>query len=218
MKTYGDVYLTRDGRACQEDGYEFLGWTRERKLVYGIGVNNFPFQTGRPGNSWKPYVLWYNMLRRAYDPKHHTQKPTYIGVEVESSWHSFSAFLDWLMEQPFRSADFHLDKDIIGRGNFYGTDDCLMVPQWVNSLAADSGADRGDLPLGVTKNRNGFRARVSLGDGTRLGKTFRTIEEASDFYRTEKQKYVDSRKDELDAIDERLYPNLCRILNERRAK
>lgn len=53
-------------------------------------------------------------------------------------------------------------------------------------------------------------------NGNRLKKTFRTIEVAVEFYHAKKKEYVDSRKEELDMIDKRLYPNICRILEERR--
>lgn len=131
MKTYRDVYLTDEGLAKTEDGYVFEGRAHRRsKLVCGTGVNDFPGVTGNDvGGMWKPYDLWNSALQRVYDPRFHANNLTYLGVEVDLSWHRFSGFLEWLLEQPFHSSSFQLDKDIIGRGKFYGPNDCLMVPQ-----------------------------------------------------------------------------------------
>lgn len=220
MKTYRDVYLTEEGLAKTEDGYVFEGTAYKRsKLVRGVGTNDFHgVVRSKSKGIWKPYALWCGVLNRAYDSKFHARQPTYIGAGVDESWHRFSSFLSWLLEQPFHSSSFQLDKDIIGRGKFYSPEDCIMVPSWVNLLLTDNGSVRGELPLGVCRHGSGYLGQVHCGNEGSVTKTFRTIEEASTFYHGTKQAYVDSRKEELDFIDERLYYNICRILNERRPR
>lgn len=219
MRTYRDVFLTEDGFARNEDGFEFRKAARvsKKKLVCGIGINDFPNQIGgREGGTWKPYLMWQNMLCRAYDPKEHERHPTYIGTEVDPSWHRFSGFLEWLWTQPYHAADFQLDKDIVGRGKFYGPEDCVLVPQWVNSLTVDRGAARGELPLGVSKKGNRFCAEVKLGDGkSRIRKTFGCVSKAVEFYNETKMDYVDLCKGEFDEIDARIYHGIIRILDQR---
>lgn len=186
--TYRDVFLTDDVFARNEDGFEFRGlFYRRSSLVFGVGVNDFQFQTGSGIGVWKPYRMWQSMLKRAYDPSWHIDFPTYLGTEVDPSWHRFSGFLEWLWMQPYHAADFQLDKDLIGRGRFYGPEDCILVPPWANSFLIDSGAARGELPLGVSKHGNGFRVSVRI-NGNRLKKTFRTIEVAVEFYHAKKER------------------------------
>lgn len=220
MITYRDVFLTPDGRARNEDGHEFSSTFNRRGLVYGVGINDFQGSVGGSGGIvWKVYKIWQSSLSRTYNPKWRDIHPTYADVSMDPSWHQFSSFMEWLFTQPYHAYNFQLDKDIIGQGKFYGPSDCIMVPPWVNSLTLDCGASRGELPIGVQRNRNGFVSQVCLGNRGKLtSKTFHDLKEAAVWYHTQKQTYLDSRKIELDIIDERLYTGLSKILYERRVK
>lgn len=84
-----------------------------------------------------------------------------------------------------------MDKDILFPGNkVYSPETCVFVTQEVNKFLTDSGATRGQWPVGVTYHRRDkiFEAKCQSGvEGLRtyLGR-FSTPEEAHEAWRKEK--------------------------------
>lgn len=221
MQTYKDVFLTEDGYARQHTGEElrFAPRMTRRRNLYGVGINDFGNAVVGGGTNriyWKPYALWSSMLSRAYDTKLKNRHPSYEDVTVDSNWNRFSVFLEWLFSQKYISHDFQLDKDLIGCGKFYGPDDCVMVPHWVNTLVLSGKKPDILLPMGVSKDKNSFAAKVRCQNRPIMSKNFKTVGEAVIWYHTKKQEYVDDRKEELDFIHPNLYQGICRILAKRR--
>jgi hypothetical protein len=190
-----------------------------RKPRYGVGVNDAHYVTTPTVDGaqlWDPaYRAWVNMVRRAYDQKFHDKHPTYVGVTVCEEWHSFSAFRAWWL---LRSVEgFSLDKDLLVVGNMeYGPDACVYVPRWLNNFTEDSGASRGELPIGVSFcNQTGkYRSRCCnpiAGKKHSLG-YFTTPEAAHDAWLKYKLVLADKLKSEIDAIDHRIYPNVVTII------
>lgn len=103
MKTYGDVFLTKDGLARNPDGVVFDGrFSPERRMkLLGYGMNDFRGSITKRVEGqkilWEPYVMWMNMMRRAYSPMFERDR-----IVLYPFWHRFSEFLIWLMEQPYR--------------------------------------------------------------------------------------------------------------------
>lgn len=162
---------------------------RKNKLVYGIGISDLPSVTP-DGKRVKSYKVWQGILQRCYSNKWHKNKPTYIGCTVCEEWLTFSNFKKFY-DNNYRDG-FHLDKDILLDGNKeYSDKACRFIPAAINSLFTDSGAARGNLPLGVSVTRSGrYRVRTpQLGNPKGVCKTFNSPEEAHLYYLKEKRKH-----------------------------
>ena len=169
------------------------------KLVHGIGFNDrkYPAEVGdKPQNE---YNTWQRMLERCTE-KCWVKHPTYIGTACSNNFKSYSYFYEWCQEQKgFENKDdwgryWQLDKDLLAKGNkVYSEDTCVFVPQRINSLLTNSGASRGEYPIGVYwhKASSKFSAVCSHGYSNRkyLG-LFPTIEEAFSTYKTFKEALI----------------------------
>lgn len=174
------------------------------KLVYGVGINDRSCPTKVNGVISKEYTLWTNMLDRAYSIKYHKVCPTYIGCSVSDNFKSYSYFFKWCQVQiGFGSIDYHLDKDLLSRGNKdYNENTCIFIPREVNLMLRTNKANRGLLPIGVTKKRNKFHSacnKKSLG-------SFDTPELAFNAYKTFKEAHIKELAEKYKGtIDARAY-------------
>lgn len=175
-----------------------------KKLVHGFGVNDANYAVNPIGfdgkrNSCFFYFTWVRMLQRAYDPKFHASRPTYIGVTVCEEWRSFMAFRAWMIEQDWEGKE--LDKDIIVPGNkVYSPDTCVFVTHQINSLLTNNAASRGSWPIGVSwdKRKSRFQSHIrENGKLRRLG-LFNTPHEAHLAWREEKVRIVREAAEECD--------------------
>ncbi len=171
---------------------------KKNKLVHGVGVNDYEEAILVNGKNIDSYSCWSKMLERCYSAKLHFRYPTYIECSVYEEWKYFSNFKQWY-DANYRDG-FHLDKDILVEGNkVYSPDTCVFVPKYLNLLLNDHGRARGDLPLGITackpnksnrKISTTYRAMCHDGYGKRLSKTFKTVEEAQNWYSATKKRVV----------------------------
>lgn len=125
--------------------------------VCGVGINDsdylvyrYAMVDGKSKIVWRCpfYQAWSCMINRAYNKKYQNSKPTYAACSVDPAWHSFMDFRAWMMTQDWEGKQ--LDKDIICPGNkVYGPDKCVFVSRELNMFTTDSGAIRGELPIGV---------------------------------------------------------------------
>ena len=190
-----------------------------RKPRFGVGINDAHYATQPIVNGKQivdhAYRAWVNMLIRAYDPKFHDKCPTYVGVTVCEDWHSFSAFRVWWLDN-YREG-FSLDKDLLLIGNReYGPEVCIYVPQWLNTFTIDRGASRGELPIGVCLDKSSGKyqswcCNPITGKQHTIGR-FTTPEAAHQAWLTYKLSLADQLKQEMDAIDQRIYPNVVKII------
>lgn len=130
------------------------------------------------------------MLRRCYDPKFIENHPTYTGCKVHSSWHNFQVFSGWVDRNYYKIDGelMDLDKDILCKGNkIYSPSTCIFVPKRINSLFIKCDANRGDLPIGVTRWKNKFHPQCC---GVKHMGYFDTVEEAFEVYKYHKEKYM----------------------------
>lgn len=133
--------------------------------VYGVGINDADYVTqrnvvvdGRKKSVWRCpyYITWRDMLTRCYSEPHQKRCPTYVGCTVAEEWKIFSNFKGWMETQDWEGKQ--LDKDLLVEGNKrYGPDTCLFIPRLINSFMTDSGAIRGDLPIGARRSRGKYR-------------------------------------------------------------
>ena len=65
------------------------------------------------------FVIWYDMVRRCYDPKFHEKYPTYKDCRVEDYLLNFQNMGKWLEENFYEihGETMCLDKDILCKGN-----------------------------------------------------------------------------------------------------
>ena len=193
--------------------------TSQRKPRYGIGANDASYVTTPTVDGarlWDPaYRAWFDMMRRAYSQKYHAANPTYSDVTVCSTWYSFRAFRAWWLAS-YREG-WQLDKDMLSVGNReYSPATCIYVPRWLNSFTTDSGALRGEFQIGVSFcNQTGrYQARCGnpiTGKQHKLG-YFNTPEAAHEAWLKYKLELAAQLKQEMDAIDHRIYPNVITII------
>lgn len=191
----------------------------KRKPLHGVGVNDAEYMTNPMANDVKlrdpAYYTWADMLERAYSERFHKKYPTYVGVTVCKEWHSFSVFRAWWLDN--HQDGLNLDKDLLVVGNReYSHRSCLYIPQWLNKFTIDSGAARGELPIGVSfcKQTGLYQSHCCnqiTGKRHKLG-LFNTPEAAHEAWRRYKLSLADQLKPEMDAIDQRIYPNVVTII------
>ena len=191
----------------------------KRKPLCGVGVNDASYVTNPRVNGVNlcdpAYIAWAGMLNRAYDQKLHDRQQTYSDVTVCKEWRSFSAFRAWWLAN-YRE-DWQLDKDLLMVGNReYGPDACIYIPGLLNAFTTDRGAARGELPIGVCLYNKTGRYRAQCRNPItrnlcRLG-CFTTPEEAHSAWLEYKLALADQLKPAMDAIDQRIYPNVVTIV------
>ena len=166
-----------------------------RRPVFGIGINDAVYVT-KPTVDNKQlicpyYLVWRDMLSRAYSQRFHKQNPTYSNVVVCNKWLKFSTFRAWMVKQDWQGKQ--LDKDIRIVGNrMYSPAACQFVTQAINCLFNCPDAARGLYPTGVHKHKDRQRFIATIkryGKRKQLG-TFNTAEEAHAVYIKGKNAYV----------------------------
>ena len=147
------------------------------------------------GKTTDEYNIWYNMLKRCYDPKCHKEYPTYKGCRVEDYLLNFQNMGEWIKENYYEipGEKMCLDKDILCKGNkVYSRETCIFVPERINTLFVKRDKSRGKDPIGVSDLPSGnYQATCSDGYGKLdyLG-TYSTKEEAFRVYKEYKEKVI----------------------------
>lgn len=137
-----------------------------KKLVCGVGTTDV--KTVTKGKTDKSYTAWTSMLERCYSKKFHQRQPTYAGCSVSPEWLVYSNFKEWF-DLNYRPG-YQLDKDLLKVGNkIYGPDNCVMIPNHINSLLLDHRAARGQYPIGVSIHNPTAKYQVHI---NRYGKLF----------------------------------------------
>lgn len=189
------------------------------RLVYGFGVNDANYAVnpliGGRRVMCKAYDAWTDLIRRCYSEKHQKKRPTYIGVTVCDEWRSFMAFREWWIENHVDG--WQIDKDLLTDNNKYSPDSCIYVPAWLNSFTIGCEAARGEWPIGVSHEISSglFEANCNnpeTGRKVRIGR-FKTPEAAHLAWRARKLEYAAQMKNEMDAIDARIYPRVVEIIS-----
>ena len=147
--------------------------------------------------------IWYNMLKRCYDPKYQERYPSYKGCEVEEYLLNFQNMSEWLDKNYYKvpGEKMCLDKDILFKGNkVYSRDTCIFVPERINLLFTKRDNARGDSPIGTTPNSSGnYQVQCWNGNGKYiyLG-SYSTKEEAFQVYKKYKEKLI---KETIDSYE-----------------
>ena len=166
------------------------------KLVLGAGFNDKTRPAKVDGKIVKEYNLWQSMLNRCFSEKLQTRQPTYKGCNVSDNFLHYSFFYDWCQKQVgFGKVDdkgryWQLDKDLLFVDNkTYSEAACVFVPQEVNKFFTDSGANRGEYPLGVSfhKRAGKFVAQCTVNGKLQHLGYFDTPQEAFAVYKPFKE-------------------------------
>lgn len=145
------------------------------------------------------YNLWYHMLSRCYNERSRYKNESYKDCYVSDEWLRYSNFKrDVSKMKGFCNNDWHLDKDILIKGNkLYSKDTCCFVPREINNLLTNRKRFRGELPIGVS-----FR-KMSHGKNYRSicnkdGKSFKL-----GYFETPHEAYLEYKRFKESAIKEK---------------
>lgn len=157
------------------------------------------------------------MLRRCYSEKYHSANPTYRDAVVCDEWHLFSRFKMWYDKHHVDG--YELDKDILSRDKVYSPTNCVYIPRWLNQFLNDHAAGRGSLPIGCKGGGSKDHPYISNCHNPFIRKQehlgmFKTPEEAHSAWKARKIEHVESMRQILDEIDDRLYPSLLKRYKE----
>lgn len=178
----------------------------EKPSVFGVGVTGSKFPVKVDGKVMKEFSVWYEMLRRCYSTVSQKKRQTYIGCSVSENFKRYDYFHDWYSCQVGAYKNFHLDKDLLVKGNkFYSENTCVLVPIEINNALTKTNKSRGNFPIGVhfCKSKKGFVSQINRGSGAQeyLG-VFDTPTEAFYEYKKAKEDYLKHLasvwKDEID--------------------
>ena len=173
-------------------GHGYLGTDKE-----GNTPNVNEFKDGKWCVTWE-YLKWKSMLQRCFDNKAKEKYPTYKNVTCCDRWLCFVNFLEDLeiLKQEYNWDDdikLNLDKDILHKGNkIYSLENCVLVPQWINSLFIKRDAKRGDCPVGVCyhKQAKKYQAHCNInGKKINLG-YYSTPQETFNAYKIAKENEI----------------------------
>lgn len=161
-----------------------------KKILFGIGVNDYEYPIQSNGVMLTSYAKWKSMLQRCYSEKYVNRRKCYVGCSVCDEWLRFSNFKRWFDKN--YEEGYYLDKDILVNGNkVYSPETCCFVPHEINELIETRKNKTNKFYQCVEISKNGkFRARIKrYGRREYLG-TFNTPEEAFEAYKHGKVAYV----------------------------
>lgn len=192
-----------------------------RRLVKGVGVNDADYITTVYGNDWRiecpAKVSWMSMMNRCYGRSYLDKFGSYRGVSVCEEWLSFMSFRDWWVQNYVDG--WHLDKDLLSPDRVYSPKTCVYVPQWLNNFLTDHRSARGDCPVGVTKQKNRFKAVCSnpLTKKSEYIGLFANATDAHSAWVDKKIEHANSLRQVMDSIDCRIYPRVIDHIKTRLA-
>ena len=181
--------------------------------THKYGVMDIPKSVGRGGRCDPLYKKWNGMMQRCYNPKNKINNPSYEACTSSETFRHFSKFKSWYYSQiGFDQVGWHLDKDILIKGNkVYSEDTCCILPPEINIALANNKSVRGSFPQGVIYNstKTRYRARIQRGYKWESLGTYDTPEEAFYAYKPVKEAYIKSLAEKWkDQIDPRVYGSL----------
>lgn len=186
-----------------------IGMVADDSLPSFLGVGIVDISTSHENRKpLKPYKLWKDMLSRCYSGKSHYL--SYKGCSVSENFKRLSYFTNWCKNQKgFGQEGWHLDKDILGKGNkVYSEDTCCFLPKEINCIFGTNAKVRGKYPIGVQKQTgsNRFMSKVKQG-ATEISKCgFLTPEDAFSWYKAQKEARIRSVAEQFkDQLDPRAY-------------
>lgn len=184
------------------------------KSVLSVGYLGIGgFKTKLDGLQTYEYSVWKHVIEKAYCTKRKEREKSYKDCTVSEDWLCFQNFAKWFVNQKGYTERFHLDKDLLVKGNkHYSTENCILLPSEINGFLTKRDSERGLFPLGVTKrksDKSGYAARLNIkGERVWLG-TYKTETEAFMVYKEAKEDYAKALARKFkDSIDKKAYERL----------
>lgn len=152
------------------------------------------------------YTAWVAMRVRVLNEANKLSLKSYEECFVNEHWFDFQHFADFFYGDKFRKDGWHLDKDLLIRGNKeYGPETCCFLPAELNQLIKSGGFSKTGLPSGVYKRqeREAFWYEVNCRTDKSLSGhvgIFKTLEEASNAYIQHKEKWVRACADKYEGV------------------
>lgn len=172
-----------------------------KRLVYGVGVNDYEGGVKANGKAIKSYRTWSNLLKRCYSQTYQERKPSYKGCSVCKEWLYFSNFKKWFDENyrfdlEEKGVRLDLDKDLLsGKSKVYSPDTCIFLPHRINTFITNKYNTNTSGYIGVHRHKSSNKWESQTSDfNTNKNKylgLFTNPEEAS-------QAYVNARKIEAE--------------------
>lgn len=187
----------------------------KRKLIYGVGVNNYPTTTKVNGVECKSYRVWKDLLKRCYSASYKEKYQSYCDVSCDPVWLKYTEFCDNVGDMIGAFQDgYQLDKDLLGDGSFYDYKNCCFLPDEINlSLTSRPRTSDTGLPIGVRLVGSRYYARTSSnGKEVNLG-YHNTAHEAFLAYKTYREKRIKFLAEKYKGvIDNRVYDALIKYV------
>lgn len=164
-----------------------------KRTVLGVGYLGVgEYKATENCKSTKAHAAWLGAMSRCYSDCFQRKCTTYEGCTVSKEWHNFQKFAHWYYNQVGWQENYHLDKDILVKGNkVYSAETCCLVPPEINSLFQVYSIKKSGLPVGVFNHRNNrFKSMVKIDDSEVFLGVYDTIEEAKRAYSSVKNMYV----------------------------
>lgn len=173
------------------------------KSIYGVGYLGQGKYSRK--THFKYYSHWAHMMDRCYNKK----------ISNSSDYfHNFQNFAKWCEDNYYEinGEKICLDKDILIKNNrTYSPNNCLFVPDRINTLFCKTDKVRGDYPIGCSYNKEKNMIEVhcsTLNKREHLG-YYNTTKEAFQIYKQFKENYIKEVADEYkDKIPNKLYEAL----------
>lgn len=167
------------GHSCPKCSYE-----RKKTDLGCSAYNDTICESKLNGRTMRFYRIWYNLLNRVINGKYHAKYPTYTDCKICDDWLLFSNFLSWCKDPSNGYKEgYELDKDILcGKNKIYSPNTCCFIPHELNNLFRVV-RRKSNLPIGVYKNGNRYVGCFRF-KGNRYYKSFPTVNEASEYYKT----------------------------------
>ena len=155
------------------------------------------FKDSKNVHTWE-YNKWQGMLQRCFDNKLKERNPTYKDVTCCNRWLCFANFLEDLeiLKQEYNWSEdetLNLDKDILNKGNkMYSLENCILVPDYINSLFIKRDNDRGNCPIGVSYNKRAkkYQAQCNINGKRIMLGLYNTAEQAFNVYKIAKENEI----------------------------
>ena len=175
---------------------------KAKRLVLGVGVNDIDVCAS--GNTC--YEIWHSILQRTVDEKYKSLHKAYKDASICNEWLLLSNFKVWFDEHYVEG--YFIDKDLLGlKSKVYSPDTCCFLPAEISSAITRGKFER-ELPIGVMRYKNRFKAVCRL---KYLG-IFNTVKEARSAYLEEKKKHITELANKWkDKIEPRAYNALINL-------
>lgn len=240
MISSGDIFKTRQGyrvvvlqytshkrikiKFMDEHGFEKIVDSSNLKIgsignpyhksVLSVGyLGEGSFKAKVDGVQTYEHSVWKHVIEKAYCVKRKEKEKCYKDCTVSEDWLNFQNFAKWFVSQKGYKEKFHLDKDLLVKGNkHYSAETCVLLPPEVNGFMTKRDSERGLFPLGVTKrksDKSGYAARLNIkGERLWLG-TYKTEIEAFMAYKKAKEDYAKLLAHKFkNSIEEKAYDRL----------